>query len=907
MLIKRPWWKKLLRSRVLLVYIGLLIASNVVMMVRDASPLPAKTLPGNAQQYLIEVPAIGAKDPAAKPVKLNVVKFGADVGVPLRDVPVFLLHGSPSSGGREFATLAAMLNKSGYDVYAPDFPGFGASQKFVPDYSFVANAGYVKAAMDTLMVGRAHIVGWSQGGGSAMVLADTDPKHVASLTLMASIGVQEGEGSGSYTFEHAKYALGFVGALGLAEFVPHFGQLGTRAFRYAFLRNFWDSDQRPLRALMERLTTPTLILQGRRDFLVAPWSAEESHRLIKDSRLVMFDASHFLPLGKPMQDEKVTRDVAATLVSFIERHDAPDTAPLPGAAVFAPDDPKNDDAKLGTFHITRDTPWWLGILLIIIATFISEDLTVIGVGLLIVSGSIDWGVGLIGCFLGIVIGDYGLWALGRFAGRRMLQWPVIRRFVSEKSVEKWGRVLDRHPAKTVFLSRCLPGTRTPTYIAAGMLAKRSHVFLFWVTMAVVFWTPLLLIMTAIIGPKLLDVMKGVFHGPWAYLGAFFILFVIIRIASFEATHAGRQRMKADLARLRRVEFWPMSVFYLPLVPYGLFLAMRYRGLMTFTCLNPGIPKGGGVVGESKAHILRGLSGVKHLTLASHLIAEGPKPAERAARAVELIRSDAALGGYPVILKPDHSERGHGLKLAKNDEDVRVYFRDMTRDALIQKFDPGPCECGVLWTRTPAEGRLLDECDGEIFSITRKKFAEIQGDGKHTLEELIWAHPRYRMQADVFLKRYEDQTDRVLEAGEVMKLGVAGNHCQGTMFYDGEDLITPELSSAINTIARAFRDEATGGTLDYGRFDIRYRSDEALRQGREFSIVELNGTMSESTNMYDPAKPILWTYKVLFRQWEVMFRLGSIRRKQGQRHMSIRTLIHAVRSHFRGRPGSSVAD
>jgi hypothetical protein len=148
---------------------------------------------------------------------------------------------------------------------------------------------------------------------------------------------------------------------------------------------------------------------------------------------------------------------------------------------------------------------------------------------------------------------------------------------------------------------------------------------------------------------------------------------------------------------------------------------------------------------------------------------------------------------------------------------------------------------------------------------------------------------------------------VLGAGEVMRLGVAGNHCQGTLFSDGADLITPELSQAIDRVALAYRDPQNGGGLDYGRFDLRYTSDEELRAGRGFAIIELNGTMSESTNMYDPARSAWWTWSVLFRQWRTMFRLGAIRRRMGQKWMSLTEIRRAARDHFRGRPGSSVAD
>lgn len=902
MLTRRPWWVRLLRRRWFQVYLVLLAASHAVIIARGVKkPQP------DPNESSLTLAAMTDQGPSTSGKKLHLTIHQWKPATTSNRPPVILLHGSPSRGGEEFKHLGQRLANAGYEAIAPDLPGFGNSQKLVPSYSIVANARLMLAMMDELKIQRAHVVGWSLGGGSATYMADMAPDRIASLTLMGSIGIQEAEGSGSYFFEHTKYAMGFAGLVALPEVVPHFGLLGPRSFRYAFIRNFWDSDQRPLRAIMEKLSTPTLILHGRRDFLVPAWGAEQSHELIKTSRLVILDASHFLPLGPPMQSEAALKQVEDVELSFISRHDEPGVPALVGSAILKAEAPDADEAKIGSFHLKRDTPWWLAILIIIVATFVSEDLTVIAVGLLIVGGHMDAAVGLTGCFLGIVGGDYGLWALGRFVGRRLLRWPLVRRFVSEKAVEKWGRVLDAHPAKTVFLARCLPGTRMPTYIAAGMLAKRSHVFLFWVTVAVVIWTPLLLLLTALIGPTLLGVMKSVFHGPWAYFVAFLTLVVIVRLAAYEATHSGRQRLKADLHRLRTVEFWPMWAFYLPFVPVGIWLLLRYRGPMTFTCLNPGIPSGGGVVGESKWHILRGLSASRDITLYAVHVPAGASHHERAAMVIEKVHNDPELGGYPVILKPDHSERGHGLKLAHNDQDVIDYFLDMTRDAIAQRFHPGPNEVGILWTRVAEDGKPLDECAGRIFSITRKRFPVIEGDGKRTLEELIWDHPRYRMQAHIFLKRHEDQTDRVLAAGETMRLGVAGNHCQGTMFYDGADLITPELNAAIDRIARAFRDEKTGGGLDYGRFDLRYTTDDALRRGEGFAIVELNGTMSESTNMYDPAKSAWWTYSVLFSQWMTMFRLGLIRRREGKRPMLLRDLLRAVRSHFKGRPGSSVAD
>jgi hypothetical protein len=141
----------------------------------------------------------------------------------------------------------------------------------------------------------------------------------------------------------------------------------------------------------------------------------------------------------------------------------------------------------------------------------------------------------------------------------------------------------------------------------------------------------------------------------------------------------------------------------------------------------------------------------------------------------------------------------------------------------------------------------------------------------------------------------------------MRLAETGNHCQGTMFLDGADLITPQLTRRIDAIARTFRDPETGAGIDFGRFDVRYSDDEALRRGEGFALVELNGTMSESTNLYDPRRSLFWSYGVLFRQWRRLFRLGHARRRVGVRPLRVRSLYRMIREHYRGRPGSSIAD
>ena len=52
---------------------------------------------------------------------------------------------------------------------------------------------------------------------------------------------------------------------------------------------------------------------------------------------------------------------------------------------------------------------------------------------------------------------------------------------------------------------------------------------------------------------------------------------------------------------------PIRRYRAPLALWLPWLALRHRGPMTFTCVNPAIGMGGGVVGESKLAILRALA------------------------------------------------------------------------------------------------------------------------------------------------------------------------------------------------------------------------------------------------------------------------------------------------------------
>ncbi|NIP98789.1 MAG: alpha/beta hydrolase [Akkermansiaceae bacterium] len=151
--------------------------------------------------------------------------------------------------------------------------------------------------MDELGIEKAHVGGWSYGGGPAILLGDQDRERIASVSLIAAMGIQKGEGSGSYMVEHWKYSLLYALTTWVPEAIPHFGLLGRRSMRESFARDFVDCDQRPLQSALNVMEVPVFIIHGKHDPFVPAWVAQQHHRLQPRSRLVILDGSHFFPFG----------------------------------------------------------------------------------------------------------------------------------------------------------------------------------------------------------------------------------------------------------------------------------------------------------------------------------------------------------------------------------------------------------------------------------------------------------------------------------------------------------------------------------------------------------------------------------------------------------------------------------
>ena len=256
----------------------------------------------------------------------------------------------------------------------------------------------------------------------------------------------------------------------------------------------------------------------------------------------------------------------------------------------------------------------------------------------------------------------------------------------------------------------------------------------------------------------------------------------------------------SLARKLHWEFWPTWLAYLPLVPVYLFLVARHRSwsLPLLANSSPPLAK---LAGESKFDILQLLPA--ECTAPAFLI--DPNFVNRSTLLAHTQEQLTQRGwAFPIILKPDRGCRGSGVRLIRTPQQLADVLANISEPVLIQQYHPGPCEVGIFYTRRPSQPT------GHILSITRKVFPSVTGSGVHTLAELIESHPRLRLQYHRFASRHAAHLHTILDAGQTISLCIAGNHCQGTLFQDGSDLITPRLHAAssphpreIRTIRRVF--------------------------------------------------------------------------------------------------------
>lgn len=317
------------------------------------------------------------------------------------------------------------------------------------------------------------------------------------------------------------------------------------------------------------------------------------------------------------------------------------------------------------------------------------------------------------------------------------------------------------------------------------------------------------------------------------------------------------RLSNFFTRLLHWEYWPFHLLYAPIYPIWLLLCVRTRSFFFFNLGNPGIENGGFLM-ESKYRIFQQMppgSQPHTVLLRATFTKEGVVKAWKESGLV-----------FPLIAKPDIGMRGLGVKKLHSEQELLAYHAATRVDYLLQAFVPWPEEAGIFYYRYP------DEEKGHISGIVYKKMLSLRGNGQQSIRELLYREPRYRLQIPALQQEHGAELDRILEAGEEWVVPY-GNHARGALFLDESQRADEELRRQIDQLCQ----KVPG--FYYGRLDIRFESWEALREGRNFSVIELNGAGSEPTHMYDPRHRVFFAWKEIVRHWIILWRISRQNKKR----------------------------
>jgi membrane protein DedA with SNARE-associated domain len=174
------------------------------------------------------------------------------------------------------------------------------------------------------------------------------------------------------------------------------------------------------------------------------------------------------------------------------------------------------------------SPWWQGAA-IVVGTFILEDATTAGTALAVQNGVVAMPVALSALYVGIVVGDVGLYGLGRLAAHV----PWAQRLIPTQRLDHGRDWLERHVYQVVFISRFLPGVRLPTYTTCGFLGANFRKFVTAAVGATLIWTSALFAVSLGVG-RLVEHL-----GKWRWAGFIALVLVILLTVRF----TGRSKTK----------------------------------------------------------------------------------------------------------------------------------------------------------------------------------------------------------------------------------------------------------------------------------------------------------------------------------------------------------------------------
>jgi membrane protein DedA with SNARE-associated domain len=168
---------------------------------------------------------------------------------------------------------------------------------------------------------------------------------------------------------------------------------------------------------------------------------------------------------------------------------------------------------------------------IIAGTFILEDAATLLAAMQVASGAIALPIALGALYAGIILGDLGLYGLGRASIR--FRWA--RRLVPKQRRNLGRDWVSQRMLPIVLVSRFVPGLRLPTYTTLGFLRAPLMKFAGAAILATLLWTSGLFFISLKLGVLLMRYL-----GVWRWAGLVVFGLVLIMVGRL-ATRLYHQR------------------------------------------------------------------------------------------------------------------------------------------------------------------------------------------------------------------------------------------------------------------------------------------------------------------------------------------------------------------------------
>ena len=310
----------------------------------------------------------------------------------------------------------------------------------------------------------------------------------------------------------------------------------------------------------------------------------------------------------------------------------------------------------------------------------------------------------------------------------------------------------------------------------------------------------------------------------------------------------------------------MWVVYFPVSFYYIYLSIKAKSFFFFSAANPSIETGGAFF-ESKWKIFELMPSSffpKTIYIGEN---EGIENVQKTLESAKIT--------YPIIAKPDRGERGWLVSKINSREELSFYINSTKIPFLIQEYIDFPLELSVFYQRHPASDK------GEVTSVTFKKLLAVIGDGKSSVEQLIVNNNRSFLKYQRLKKLQTIDFNKVLQKGKELVLVPYGNHVLGAEFLDYNHIIDEKLNLTFDKISKQIEG------FYFGRFDLRCKSIEELKQGKGFSILELNGVGAEPAHIYQPGFSFFRGQKVIAQHYKMMFDAAIYNKSKGISYLSYR--------------------